>query len=60
MPMQHPRAVADRIRALKESMEEAAKTVQSWSATKRESADITIQTRSLASFYESTIGSDKK
>jgi hypothetical protein len=47
--------VADRIRALRESMEEAAKTVRNWSETKRESADVTIQTRSLASLYESQI-----
>jgi hypothetical protein len=52
--------VADRIRALQASMEEATKIVEGWSATKREGADVTIQTHSLASLYESTTQSDKK
>jgi hypothetical protein len=52
--------VVDRIRALKESMEEAAKIVENWSETKRQSADVTIQTRSLASFYESPIPAKKQ
>ncbi|AEU38574.1 hypothetical protein AciX8_4299 [Granulicella mallensis MP5ACTX8] len=52
--------VVDRIQALRESMEEAATTVQNWSPAKRESADITIQTRSLASYYESKICTDPK
>lgn len=47
--------VADRIKAMKEGLEDAARTVQTWSDSKRQSADVTIQTRSLASFYESPI-----
>jgi len=47
--------VGDRIQALRKSMDEAAKTVDNWSAAKRESADVTIQTRNLASLYESQI-----
>lgn len=47
--------IADRIDALRKGMEEAAKTFESWSASKRESADVAIQTRSLAALYESQI-----
>lgn len=48
-------SIADRIQALQKSMEEATSTMNGWSSTKREDADITIQTRSLASLYESRI-----
>lgn len=51
--------VGDRIQALRKSMDEAAKTVDNWSAAKRESADVAMQTRSLASLYESQIGIKK-
>jgi len=47
--------VEDRVRALQESMDEATKRVNDWSESKRESADVTIQTRSLASYYESQL-----
>ncbi len=40
--------VGDRIQALRKSMDEAAKTVDNWSAAKRESADVTIQNANLA------------
>lgn len=52
--------VGDRIQALRKSMDEAAKTVDNWSAAKRESADVTIQTRNLASLYESQISQKPK
>jgi len=51
--------VVDRIRALQESMEQAAKIVNDWSPAKRESADVTIQTRGLASYYESQLPAER-
>jgi len=58
MPVTLP--VADRIQALRNNVEEASNKVNSWSPAKRESADVTIQTRSLASYYESVICSNPK
>jgi hypothetical protein len=52
--------IADRIQSLRKSIDEATKTVESWPASKRESADVTIQIRSLASLYESQIPEKKK
>jgi hypothetical protein len=52
--------VSDRIQALRKGMDEAAKKVESWSAAKRESADVTIQTRNLAALYESQISQKTK
>lgn len=47
--------LADRIKALKESMEEADKAVEQWSESKKKCADATMQPRRLASYYESEL-----
>lgn len=52
--------IADRIQALRQSVEQAASKVESWPQSKRDSADITLQTRSLASYYESVICATQK
>ena len=41
------------VEALKRSLKEASKQVQTWTPAKCESADVTVDSKRLASYYES-------
>jgi hypothetical protein len=49
-----------RVEALRKSLKEASTQVQNWPRSKSESAEVTVDSKRLASYYESVLPTRKK